>query len=91
MPLNEDLQRALYSLFEQAENRGHQSVEINSAELYRRTARLSPGAPHVLISSAVMRSIAKPGDEILHGAKADLVSIRYRLPRPQHQRPSQMS
>lgn len=85
MPLAGDLQRSLYRIFEQSERLGYSSVNLSAGELYRRTVRLQPAAPHFAISSAVMRSAAKPGDDVVH-AVGDEVTICYRLPRPAHQR-----
>lgn len=85
MPLSEDLQRSLYRIFEQAQNKGDAVISLSSAELYRRTAGSAPSVPHVVISSAVLRSAAKPGDAVVN-EHSDEVTIRYRLPRPAHQR-----
>src|SRR5512146_320277 len=77
MPLREDLQRSLYRMFDQAQKQGVASVRITATELYRRTVRMKPEVPHVVISSAVMRSAAKTGDAVVQ-EHADDVAIRYR-------------
>lgn len=84
-PNTEDFKQAIFNIFENAEERGKDHVDINAGNLHRSLGYYPNKGNHRMFTCCrVMRKMMKINDEILYEPPSGYgpsLTIRYRLPR----------